>query len=95
MGALTTEGAGQVCSILDELEAIRAQLADARACRLKVGEVDGIKINGDGEIRTLWREGNRLAQDLGVALYFEPRRQPFGTSSASWAGGGSNRTRRG
>ena len=38
LAALTSEGEDLVCQILGELEAIRAQLEDARACRLKVGD---------------------------------------------------------
>lgn len=96
--SLSSEGASLVCQILEELEEIRLQLKEARECRLKVGQVEDITFLGPEEIRILWREGNRLAQDLGAALYFEPRRRAFGTRAASWAmgrGAGAGVMRRG
>ena len=90
MDALSPEGETRVVDYLRELELIRAQLEDARACRLKVKQVVGEVILGhEDEIRTLWREGNRISRDLGVALYFHLRRMPFGTGGPNWSSGGS------
>jgi len=88
LDALSVSGCDLVVSILTELESIAAQLKEARECRLKVGAVEDIEIRGPEEIRTLWREGNRLAVDLGAVLYFHPRRRPFGTNPPDWVGGG-------
>ena len=90
MDALSPEGEVNVIDYLRELELIRAQLEDARGCRLKVREVVGeIVLGHEDEIRTLWREGNRIARDLGVSLYFYLRRMPFGTAGPHWGTPGS------
>lgn len=83
--ALTTEGAELVCEILTELDGIKAKLKEARDCRLGIIKVEDITFRGEDEIRLLWMEGNRLAVDLGVAMYFTPQRRPFGTRYADWA----------
>lgn len=85
LDALTSEGVTEVCELLDGLAGIEAKLTEARECRLGIVSVEDITFRGPDEVRVLWREGNRLAQMLGVALYFTPRRKPFGTSPASWS----------
>ena len=95
MDSLSPEGETEVAACLVELAAIDAQLSDARACRLKLSEVEDITFLGPEEVRTLWRMGNQKVQILGVALYFEPRRRAFGTQAASWAVSGGHAMRRG
>lgn len=89
MDALSPTGELLVIDYLRELETVRAQLEDARACRLKVKVVEDVVLGHEDEIRTLWREGNRIARDLGVSLFFHLRRMPFGTQTADWSSGGS------
>ena len=90
MDALSPEGEVRVVDYLRELELIRAQLEDARLCRLKVVVVEDIQLLGPEEIRTLWREGNRIARDLGVSLFFQLRRMPFGTAAPDWMNPGTS-----
>jgi len=84
MDAVSPEGEIRVVDYLRELETIRAQLEDARLCRLKIKVVEDIVLQGPEEIRILWKEGNRIARDLGVALFFQLRRMPFGVAAPNW-----------
>lgn len=97
MDALTTEGEARVVEMLVDLALVRTQITDFRACRLQVKRVVGeVELANLDELWGLYREGNRLAWEIGVSLYFTPRRKPFGVSNASWAFGGSgNIARRG
>ena len=97
MDALSAEGEVTVVAFLVDLALIRTQITDFRACRLKVKAITGeVQMANLDELWGLYEDGNRLAMEIGVSLYFTPRRKPFGTSSASWSMGGSgNVARRG
>ena len=70
---------------LVEIADIEAQLTDARKNRLKVSEVEGIKMLGAAELRELRREASRYAGAIGTILGVEKVGDPYSNSSGGGA----------
>lgn len=82
MTALSAEGESFVGDLLTGLAAVQTKLT-ASWDRQKVIKAEEVTLAGDGEIRALRMEGNRLAMDLGTTLDVEPRRMPFSSGRSS------------
>lgn len=88
MASLSADGETLVGTILTALESIQTRLTASQG-RQSIIQVEDVKFSGGDELRSLWAEGNRLAQDLASLLDVTPRRLPFG------GGGGTRPTYRG
>jgi len=88
MSGLSTEAEDQVRAWLAEIAAIELQMADARACRLKVRSItsddESIVLLGWDEIEGLRNEGNRLVRQIATVLGVDVLQYPF--ASAGMAG---------
>jgi hypothetical protein len=83
LGQVTAESESAVRSILLELAGIDTQLATVRAKRFQVSEIEGIKLHGPGETKSLFREGARLANRIGVILGVECKEDVYSTGNGS------------
>lgn len=85
-----TSALSLIRGMLDDLADIDAQLKDARG-RLKVDQVDEVKIRARDEVKDLRMEGGRMVERLATLLAVPVQRNAFGSSG----GIGSGMTRRG
>lgn len=84
-GQVSIESESAVRSILGELTGIDTQLATVRAKRFQVSEIEGIKLMGPMETKSLQREGARLANRIGIMLGIDIKENVYSGGGGSGA----------
>jgi hypothetical protein len=82
MTAISAEGETEVTDLLTKIASVETTLVASQG-RQKVIKAEEVTLAGEGEIRALWREGNRYASTLASILDVPLRRNPFGAGSSS------------
>lgn len=89
MHSVSAGGEAQIVRLLDDLDAIEAQLRTSWS-RQKVSSAEGVVLAGHDEIQALRMEGRRLVRSISTILGVAVGDTPFGGS-----GGGSGMAGRG
>lgn len=82
MVAISSDGETEVADLLTRLAAIDTKLNDAQD-RQQIIRVEDVHFAGPGELRSLYREGNRYADTLAQLLDVSVRRYPFSSGSSA------------
>lgn len=85
LGQIATESEAAVRALLIELAGIDTQLATVRAKRFQVSEIEGIKLMGPMETKSLQREGARLANRIGIILGIDINENVYASGNGSGA----------